>query len=151
MVPTCSTTNVEKTYVIVKTDPLSLSETYPCTHKNEVAALSSTAKLGAEKVASYPAHKAADIAAETKKRSARTPVKHTPNARLRARTRTEEWSDFQSDQVNGVSGGSSVVTSGQLFETSSRLVFCTRSGRVPKCASNCGERTDVKRRGPPPV
>ena len=107
--------------------------------------------MGAGKVTSYPAHKAADIAAEARKRSARTPVKHTPNARLRARARTEEWFDFLSDRVTGVSGGSSIVTSGHSSGTSSRLILRTRSGRVPKCVLIYGERTNVKRRGPPPV
>ena len=69
----------------------------------------------------------------------------------RARARTEEWSDVQSDRVDGVSGGSSVVTSGQSSGTLSRLILHTRSGRVPKCASICEEWTNVKRRGPPPV
>ena len=143
MVPTCSTSNVEKPDIIVKTDPLSLSEMYPCTHK-EVAASSSPAEWDPEKVTSYPAHKAVDIAAETRKRGAGTPVKHTSNARPRARTRTEEWSGFQSDRVDGVSGGSSAVTSAQSSETSSRLILYTRSDRVPKCAPIFGERTDVK-------
>ena len=149
MVPTRSTTNVEKGRVVGKPGSLSLSKTFPCTHKNEVAASSLPAELGAGKVASsYPAHKAADIAAGARKRNACTLVKYMPNARLRARARTEEWSDVQSDRVDGVSGESSVVTSGQSSGTSSRLVLRTRSGRVPKCASICGVWTNVKRRGP---
>ena len=97
-----------KISVIAKPGSLSLSETFPCTHKDEVAASLSPAELGAGKVTSYPAHKTADIAAEARKRSACTPVKQTLNARFRAGARTEEWSDIQSPTVSTVFLGEAV-------------------------------------------
>ena len=102
--------------------------------------------MGAGKVTIYPAHKVATEAAEAVKRSARTPVKQTPNVRPRARARTEEWSDLQSDQDDVVSGGSSAVTSGQSSECSSRVLLGTRSGRTRMCASMSGEGTNRRPR-----
>ena len=103
------------------------------------------AELGTRQVTTYSADKVASQAAGAGKRSARTPVKQTMNVRPRARARTEEWSDSQSDRVDGVSGGTSVVTSGQSSEASSRVVLGTRSGRVLKCASMSGEGTHRNR------
>ena len=162
MVPKHSATNLRRTCVYTKTDSLSLSENFPRTRKDEVAtndlrpitsrdASSSLAKLGAGEVTPYPAHEAAGLAGEGGKRSARTPVKQTPNARSRARARTEEWSDAQSGRLHGVSGGSSAMTSGQFFETSSSFIRRTRSGRVPNVASTSGEGAIVRRRGSLPA
>ena len=99
--PQHSAATVTRICVIGKTDALSLAETFPCTHKAEVAASdirpitlgdtsSLPAELGAGQVTVYPAHKAADLAAEAGKLRARTPVKKTLNARPRARIRTKE-------------------------------------------------------------
>ena len=78
-------------------------------------------------------------------------MKQTPNARPRARARTEEWSNLQSGRLHGDSGGSSAVTSGHPSETSSAFIRRTRSGRVPNVASDSGERAIVGRRGTPPA
>ena len=60
-------------------------------------------------------------------------MKQTPNVRLRARARTEEWPDSQLDRVDVVSGGSSAVTSGQSSDASSGVLIGTGSGRVRAC------------------
>ena len=100
---------VTRTCAIAKTDARSPSLTLSCTHKDEVAA-SDLRPITSGGNLSFSAQNVASQAAEAGKRSVRTPVKQTPNVRPRARARTEEWSDSQSDRVDGVSGGSRAVT-----------------------------------------
>ena len=125
------------------TDEVAASDLRPITSGDTSSSL---AEFGAGEVTPHP-----DLAGERGKRSARTPVKQTPNARPRARARTEEWSDLQSGRLHDVSEGNSAVTSGQPSETSSSFIRRTQSGRVPNVASNSGERAIVRRNGPPPV
>ncbi|CAM9236144.1 unnamed protein product [Ascophyllum nodosum] len=120
-------------------------------HKDKVAASDLRLITSGGNLSSLPAQNVASQAAEAGKRSVRTPVKQTPNVRPRARARTEEWSDSQSDCVDGVSGGSSAVTSAQSPEASSGVSLSTRSGRVRRSASMSREGTNRKRRGPQPA
>ena len=135
-----------------KNPTLSLSDIFPRTRKDEVTisdlrpitsggTSSSLPQFGAGEVMPHP-----DLAGEGGKRSTRTPVKQTPNARPRARARTEEWSNLQSGRLHGDSGGRSAVTSGHPSETSSAFIRCT--GRVPSVASDSGERAIVRRHLP---
>ena len=142
--------HVTRTCAIAKTDARSPSLTLPCTHKIEVAT-SDLRPITPGGISSLPAQKVSSQVAEAGKRSVRTPVKQTPNVRPRARAKTEEWSDSQSNHVDGVSGGNSAVTSAQSSEASSRVSLGNRSGRVRRSASMSREGTNEKRPGPRPV
>ncbi|CAM9604861.1 unnamed protein product [Ascophyllum nodosum] len=119
-------------------DEVTISDLRPITSGGTSSSLP---QFGAGEVMPHP-----DLAGEGGKRSTRTPVKQTPNARPRARARTEEWSNLQSGRLHGDSGGRSAVTSGHPSETSSAFIRCT--GRVPSVASDSGERAIVRRHLP---
>ena len=70
-------------------------------------------------------------------------MKQTPNARPRARARTEERPDAQFGGLHGVSGGSRTMTLCQFSEASSSSIGRTRSGRVQNVQYTSEERDVV--------